>query len=154
MRTASKYGYAGRKRKRRYSRRDERRYIIAGIISIILLVCISTVLISDITTAENVPKEEKDPHEGQVYLYDGFDWIWMTPLEGVEVNDLTEDDFSVSNGKIIYTGDKYDVLRGIDVSTAALITLIYALADAGTPRAAYLTMRILKKTFLKRRPPA
>lgn len=116
MRTASKYGYAGRKKKRRYSRRDERRYIIAGIISIILLVCISAVLLSDITVGETVPKEEKDPHEGQVYLYDGFDWIWMTPLEGVEVNDLTEDDFSVSNGKIIYTGDKYDVLRGIDVS--------------------------------------
>lgn len=116
MRTASKYGYAGRKKKRRYSRRDERRYIIAGIISIILLVCISAVLLSDITVGETVPKEEKDPHEGQVYLYDGFDWIWMTPLEGVEVNDLTEDDFSVSNGKIIYTDDKYDVLRGIDVS--------------------------------------
>ncbi len=116
MRTASKYGYAGRKKKRRYSRRDEHRYIIAGIISIILLVCISAVLISDITTGETVPKEEKDPHEGQVYLYDGFDWIWMTPLEGVEVNDLNEEDFSVSNGKIIYTGDKYDVLRGIDVS--------------------------------------
>lgn len=117
MRTASKYGYAGKKKKRRYSRRDERRYIIAGIISIILLVCISAILVSDITTGEKKSDvKETDPHEGQVYLYDGFDWIWMTPLEGVEPNDLTEDDFSVSNGKIVYTGDKYDTLRGIDVS--------------------------------------
>lgn len=117
MRTASKYGYAGKKKKRRYSRRDERRYIIAGIISIILLVCISAILVSDITTGEKKSDvKEADPHEGQVYLYDGFDWIWMTPLEGVEANDLTEDDFSVSNGKIVYTGDKYDTLRGIDVS--------------------------------------
>ena len=34
--------------------------------------------------------KEVDPHEGQVYIYDGFDWIWMTPLEGVEPNPLTE----------------------------------------------------------------
>ena len=24
-------------------------------------------------------KEEMDPHAGQVYLYDGYDWIWYTP---------------------------------------------------------------------------
>lgn len=62
------------------------------------------------------PKEEPDPHEGQVYLYDGFDWIWMTPLEGVPVNELTEDMFSTSGGQITYIGDRYDVLRGVDVS--------------------------------------
>ncbi len=116
MRTASKYGYTGKNKKRRYSRKDDRRYIIAGIISIVLLVCISTLLISDVTTVENNIPEEKDPHEGQVYLYDGFDWIWMTPLEGVGVNDLAEKDFSVSDGNIVYIGDKYEALRGIDVS--------------------------------------
>lgn len=62
------------------------------------------------------PKEEPDPHAGQVYLYDGFDWIWMTPLEGVPVNELTEEKFSSSEGQINYIGDEYDVLRGIDVS--------------------------------------
>ena len=116
MRTASKYGYTGKNRKRRYSRKDDRRYIIAGIISIVLLVCVSTILISDVTTVEDEVSEEKDPHEGQVYLYDGFDWIWMTPLEGVAVNDITENDFSVSDGSIVYIGDKYEALRGIDVS--------------------------------------
>ena len=34
-----------------------------------------------------------DPHEGQVYIYDGFDWIWMTPLEGVPVNPIKKEDF-------------------------------------------------------------
>lgn len=118
MKTASRYGYAGRKKNRKYARKEERRYIIAGIISIILLVCVSAALVSSGKKDEKTVKVEEtpDPHEGQVYLYDGFDWIWMTPLEGVEVNDFTEKDFSVSNGKIVYVGEKYDVFRGIDVS--------------------------------------
>ena len=61
------------------------------------------------------PKEEPDPHAGQVYLYDGYDWIWMTPLEGVPVNELTADMFAAS-GEVRYLGTKYDVLRGVDVS--------------------------------------
>ena len=120
MKTASKYGYAGKKKKRKYARKEERRYIIAGILSVILLVCASAALVSKEGDRENtktVKKEKiKDPHEGQVYLYDGFDWIWMTPLEGVPVNDLKEEDFTVSNGKIEYIGDKYETFRGIDVS--------------------------------------
>ena len=60
-------------------------------------------------------KKPKDPHEGQVYLYDGNDWIWMTPLEGVSVNTLTADQFA-SEGPVRYLGTEYDVLRGIDVS--------------------------------------
>ena len=61
------------------------------------------------------PKEEPDPHAGQVYLYDGYDWIWMTPLAGVPVNELTADMFAAS-GEVRYLGTKYDVLRGVDVS--------------------------------------
>ena len=62
------------------------------------------------------PAEEPDPHEGQVYLYDGFDWVWMTPLEGVPVNTLTEEYFTANGTEIRYIGTDYDVLRGIDVS--------------------------------------
>ena len=58
---------------------------------------------------------KKDPHEGQVYLYDGYDWIWMTPVEGVPVNTLTAEKFA-SSGRVRYLGDEYEVLRGIDVS--------------------------------------
>ena len=61
-------------------------------------------------------KEPEDPHKGQVYIYDGFDWIWMTPLEGVPANDFTEDMFTSANGPIRYTGSDYTVLRGVDVS--------------------------------------
>lgn len=61
-------------------------------------------------------REEPDPHAGQVYLYDGFDWVWMTPLEGVPANTLTADDFSSAGGEIRYLGTDYRCLRGVDVS--------------------------------------
>ena len=60
-------------------------------------------------------KKAKDPHEGQVYLYDGKDWTWMTPLEGVPVNPLTAEQFA-AEGQVRYLGREYKVLRGIDVS--------------------------------------
>lgn len=57
-----------------------------------------------------------DPHEGQVYLYDGFDWIWMTPQEGVPVNQITEDDIAWSGSKPEYRGTAYTAALGVDVS--------------------------------------
>lgn len=57
-----------------------------------------------------------DPHEGQVYVYDGFDWIWLTPLEDVEPNLMTAEDFDWQNKIPSYVRDDYEVLRGVDVS--------------------------------------
>lgn len=62
------------------------------------------------------PAPTPDPHEGQVYLYDGYDWVWYTPLEGVETNSLGKEDFVYSGGMPLYVGQEYKVLRGIDVS--------------------------------------
>lgn len=60
--------------------------------------------------------ESKDPHEGQVYINDGFGMVWITPLEGVPVNTLSQGDFRIVNGQPHYKGDGYEVQRGIDVS--------------------------------------
>ena len=60
--------------------------------------------------------ESVDPHEGQVYINDGFGMVWITPLEGVPVNTLTQADFRIINGEPYYTGTDYTVQRGIDVS--------------------------------------
>lgn len=57
-----------------------------------------------------------DPHEGQVYVYDGFDWIWMTPFEGVEPNAMKKTDFDWQGRVPFYVPDDYEVLRGVDVS--------------------------------------
>ena len=61
-------------------------------------------------------KEEVDPHAGQVYLYDGYDWIWYTPLEGVEPNPWGEEDFRIENGQPVYQHEDFRTQRGIDVS--------------------------------------
>lgn len=57
-----------------------------------------------------------DPHEGQVMINDGFNDVWITPYEDVEVNDMKKEDFSGSDGKVYYTGTDYDTVLGIDVS--------------------------------------
>ena len=82
------------------------------LIALAVLVLAAAVVI----VALSLRPEPVNPHEGQVYIYDGFDWIWMTPLPGVEANSLTAEDFSDRSGCPTYTGSDYQVLRGIDVS--------------------------------------
>ena len=82
------------------------------LIAIAVLVLAAAVVI----VALSLRPEPVDPHEGQVYIYDGFDWVWMTPLPGVEADSLTAEDFSDGSGCPTYTGSDYQVLRGIDVS--------------------------------------
>ena len=92
--------------------RTARRNKTALILVIVILAALAAALVIGLLSK----KEPEDPHKGQVYIYDGFDWIWMTPLEGVPANELTEEFFSSSSGRIEYTESDYDVLRGVDVS--------------------------------------
>lgn len=84
----------------------------------LILIAIAVLVLAAAVVIVALPlrPEPVDPHEGQVYIYDGFDWIWMTPLPGVEANSLTAEDFSDRSGCPTYTGSDYQVLRGIDVS--------------------------------------
>lgn len=61
-------------------------------------------------------KEEEEPHKGQVYVWDGLSWIWITPYKDMPANTLTEEDFNADVSYPVYTGDEYTTLRGIDVS--------------------------------------
>lgn len=92
--------------------RTARRNKTALILVTVILAALAAALVIGLLSK----KEPEDPHKGQVYIYDGFDWIWMTPLEGVPANELTEESFSSNDGRIEYTGTDYDVLRGVDVS--------------------------------------
>lgn len=65
---------------------------------------------------EKATEPTVDPHEGQVYVYDGFDWVWMTPLEGVPVNPIKKEDFVNQGTTPVYLGSDYTLRRGIDVS--------------------------------------
>jgi lysozyme len=88
----------------------------AGVIIFVALAVALAAFVTIMLLTHKKTEEEVDPHEGQVYIYDGFDWIWMTPLAGVPVNTLTEDMFTANGTEISYIGNEYDVLRGIDVS--------------------------------------
>lgn len=101
------------------NRRTKKRNMLVGMIIMALLAAVligATLAIINIVNELKEPEVTPDPHEGQVYLYDGFDWIWYTPLEGVPVNELTEEKFSSASGQPEFIGVGYDVMRGIDVS--------------------------------------
>ena len=82
----------------------------------IIAIVLVLVLTAGILAGCGKKKEEIDPHEGQVYLYDGYDWIWYTPIEGLETNAFVKEDFEMQGDTPVYTGDRFDVLKGIDVS--------------------------------------
>lgn len=86
-----------------------------GVIIFAVAVCALGIFIGVKLLGEKL-EEATDPHAGQVYIYDGFDWVWMTPLEGVPANTLTAEMFTANGTEISYIGADYDVLRGIDVS--------------------------------------
>lgn len=102
----------------RYMRTANRYRNKVMFLTLFVALLLIVLLLRSVSTSERKDKEEEviDPHAGQVYLYDGFDWIWMTPLEGVPVNQFTEDMFRTSGTRIDYLGSDYTVTRGIDVS--------------------------------------
>jgi len=86
-----------------------------GRISVFTL-CIIAIAIALAFMAIRIRSREVDPHAGQVCINDGFGMVWITPLEGVDVNPFGDNDFERRDGVITYTGDEFDVRRGVDVS--------------------------------------
>ena len=72
-----------------------------------------------------------DPHAGQVMINDGYNDVWITPLEGVDVNELQKEDFNSDGGKIVYTGEDFETVTGIDVSEHQLQIDWKQVADSG-----------------------
>lgn len=64
-------------------------------------------------TLSGCSKKTADPYEGMVQVETGYgSLMWITPYEGVPVNDIGAEDFLEGR----YIGDAYDVKMGIDVS--------------------------------------
>mgnify|MGYP000372851335 CR=1 FL=1 len=61
---------------------------------------------------------EADPHYGMVEVFNGESYVWITPQEGVALNDLDKEEFITDpNGNLTYTGREYKASRGVDVSS-------------------------------------
>ncbi len=84
--------------------------LIVLLVAVVLLGLVSVLLI------QLFRPEPVDPHAGQVYINDGFGMVWMTPLEGVDVNPLGQTDFRTVNGRPEYKGQDFETRRGVDVS--------------------------------------
>ncbi len=89
---------------------------VKGLMLIILLLTAALGIVIVKLRRPTEEAEEVDPHEGQVLVNDGFNDVWITPIEGVAVSDLTEEDFEQHDGQILYKGEDYDTVLGVDVS--------------------------------------
>lgn len=83
---------------------------------IIIVLLLGALTAASVVLIRRFKPKPVDPHEGMVYIDDGFGMVWMTPLEGVDVNGLTREDFRNENGAPVYAGTAFDTLRGVDVS--------------------------------------
>lgn len=86
---------------------------------VIIIICLAVIITSVavcLKACDSGPLASIDPHAGQVYIYDGYDWKWYTPKEGVPVNALTKEDFTWGNNTPVYTGTDFTIRRGFDVS--------------------------------------
>lgn len=85
---------------------------------IIILLCLVFLSCSAVICLKGcgAPVQTVDPHEGQVYIYDGYDWIWYTPKEGIPVSPLTKEQFTWTDTGPVYSGDDFTVRKGFDVS--------------------------------------
>ena len=86
----------------------------AGIL--IIFIFFSALVLIAFARARRPEEEPVDPHAGQVLINDGFNDVWITPYEDVEVNEIKKEDFTTSDGKVVYVGELYDTMLGVDVS--------------------------------------
>lgn len=95
----------------RTARRSKTAVILTAVIVLALIIALTVDLLHRKKEEESV-----DPHAGQVYINDGFGMVWMTPLAGVDVNDLDTAQLRTVNGQPQYTGGSYETMYGVDVS--------------------------------------
>lgn len=91
--------------------------------AVLVLGGILAAVIASLRTGAAKEMPEPDPHEGQVYINDGANMVWLTPHEGIAVSGVTPEQFrrdtndDGSDGqRIRYLGTEYATRWGVDVS--------------------------------------
>ena len=93
--------------------KHRRNAVVPVLILVLCLACAAMFILR----RSSAPEPEPDPHAGQVQIFNGSDYTWIVPEEGVPASELTADDFIADeSGAPVYTGSEYTALRGIDVS--------------------------------------
>ena len=99
----------------RRQRRRQRLPVLLLLFAVILVAGLLAAVVLSLRPAK-APREEPDPHEGQVYINDGANMVWHTPLEGVPVSTVEQDEFVRDDQRIRYTGANLATRWGVDVS--------------------------------------
>ena len=98
------------------TRQRRKRSLLPLVLAIVLAaVIVATLLVIRSLRPAQQP-EEPDPHEGQIYVNDGANMVWLTPHENFAVSPLRRWQFVTLNGKPHYQGSDFTTRRGIDLS--------------------------------------
>ena len=84
---------------------------------ILLALAVTALVVLVVKVYERNMSIQNDPHYGQVEVFNGQDYIWITPEDGVPVNTLKAEEFTMDeSGRPVYTGSQYKSMLGVDVS--------------------------------------
>ena len=100
-------------------RRRRRRRRILPLLAVVLLFLALLALVIVVARSLRAKPEPPpvDPHAGQVYVNNGANMVWLTPVDGVAVNPLLRSDFIMLEGHPHYMGTAFTGERGVDLST-------------------------------------
>lgn len=96
--------------------RRKRGSLLPVILAVVLAAVIAAVLLAIRSLRPAQQPEEPDPHEGQIYVNDGANMVWLTPHENFAVSPLRRWQFVTLNDKPHYQGSDFTTSRGIDLS--------------------------------------
>lgn len=100
--------------------RTKRKAKTVGVKPVYIIIIVAVLLLAVYAVIEKAQerRQSADPHYGMVEVYNGESYIWITPQDGVAVNELEKDDFAEDpDGNLTYVGRKYKASRGVDVSS-------------------------------------
>ncbi len=84
----------------------------------VLLIAAALLAVYALVQSRRTAETEADPHYGMVEVFNGDDYVWIVPQDGVPLNDMEKDDFVTDpEGNLTYTGGEYRASRGVDVSS-------------------------------------
>ena len=96
--------------------RRKRGSLLPVILAVVLAAVIAAALLVIRSLRPAQQPEEPDPHEGQIYVNDGANMVWLTPHENFAVSPLRRWQFVTLNDKPHYQGSDFTTSRGIDLS--------------------------------------
>ena len=99
---------------RRRHRRSRLPLIAAIVLAAGIVVVLAVLVFRSLLPAAQ--RQEPDPHEGQVYVNDGANMVWLTPHENFAVSPLRRWQFVTLEGHPYYQGSDFATRRGIDLS--------------------------------------